>query len=379
MLRKFLITIAALALIGLPFVAQAAQFKTDSDPNTTVSTRETVKNLYVANTNVTVDANTKGDLVAAGGSLLLNGDVENSLFAAGNDITVRGNVGQSARIAGSNITISQGHIGSDLMIAGNNVTIGKDVIIDGDLFAAGNQISVDGTVTGVTRLSGNSITINGSVGAATVYSQSLEIGSTANVSQDVKYVGNTEAKVDSGATLTGNINYTKANNRSYGMWPGVFAVWILLLMLIGTMLLAMALVRFLPKLTNAVAANILTQPLVNLGLGFVLVILVPILLVALAISVIGLPFAGLGLLLLIMMMALGSFFGRITFGGWVLKLLHLRSDDKPSIPGAITGILLCTLLMLIPFFGFIICAIVILMGWGAMLSYLTQSLRHHQA
>lgn len=376
MLRKLLVSIAALSLISLPLMAHAAQFRTDSDTNTTVSTRETVKNLYVANTNVTIDANTKGDLVAAGGSLLLNGNVENSLFAAGNDITVRGDVGQSARIAGSNITISQGHIGSDLMIAGNNITISKDVVIDGDLFAAGNQISVDGTVTGVTRLSGNNITINGRVGATTVYGQTLVIGSTANISQDVKYVGNTEAKVDSGAILAGTINYTKANNHRYGMWPGVFALWILALMILGVILLAMAIVRFLPRLTNTVAANIFTQPLASLGLGFVLVILVPILLIVLGVSIIGLPFAGLGLLVFILLMVLGSFIGRITFGGWVLKIVHLRSDDKPSVPGAITGIILTSLLMLIPFLGFLICAAVVLMGWGATLNYFLQSLRH---
>ena len=375
-MRKILVGLAALALISLPLMAQAAQFRTDSDTNTTVSVKENTKNLYVANANVTIDANTKGDLAAAGGSLLLNGDVENSLFAAGNDITIRGNVGQSVRAAGSNITISQGHIGSDVMIAGNNVTTGKDVVIDGDLFAAGNSVTINGTVNGVTRLSGSDITIDGSVGVTTVYGQSLAIGSNAVVSQDVKYVGNTEAKVDSSAVVTGNINFTKANNHSYGIWPGVFGLSILFLMLLGTLLMAMAIVKFLPKLTNSIAAGILTQPLNNLGLGLVLVILVPILLIALGITIVGLPFAGIGLLLLITLMVLGSFIGRITFGSWILKLVHLRSDDKPSVPGAITGILLTGIIMFIPFFGFIICAAVVLLGWGATLSYFTQSLRH---
>ena len=92
---KKLFALLALSLFLVPSLALAAEFKTTD----VVAKTENPKNLYVASDIVTVDANTEGDLNAAGGTVIVNGNVENSANLAGGTIFLKGNVGQNARIA----------------------------------------------------------------------------------------------------------------------------------------------------------------------------------------------------------------------------------------------------------------------------------------
>lgn len=95
--------------------------------------------------------------------------IDNNYFAAGESVTVSGTVNGDAYVAGGNLLVD-GTINGDLLIAGGTVTISG--IISQDLRVAGGQINIEGTingnitVTGGTIIVSNSAVINGSLVAA---------------------------------------------------------------------------------------------------------------------------------------------------------------------------------------------------------------------
>ncbi|MCJ7804331.1 polymer-forming cytoskeletal protein [Patescibacteria group bacterium] len=86
-------------------------------------------------------------------------------------------------VGGSTVIIS-GVINGDVFAGANNLVI--DGVVNGDLIAGTNTITVSGEVTGDVRAGGNSIFLNGIVGKnVTIFGNSLTIGSEAQIAGSV--------------------------------------------------------------------------------------------------------------------------------------------------------------------------------------------------
>ena len=85
--------------------------------------------------------------------------------------------------AGSNLTVD-GDVQGDVICAGQNVTISGKV--DGDVICAAQTLTINGVVGGNVRSTGNTVTVNGSVGRnINVAAMSFILGNDANVGWDV--------------------------------------------------------------------------------------------------------------------------------------------------------------------------------------------------
>jgi cytoskeletal protein CcmA (bactofilin family) len=85
-------------------------------------------------------------------------------------------------IAGSDITID-GTVNGDLVAVGNTITVNGTV--NGNLLAAGQTINMNGSVGHAARLAGQTININGKVdGDLVVFSSETNISSQAEISRD---------------------------------------------------------------------------------------------------------------------------------------------------------------------------------------------------
>ena len=99
-------------------------------------------------------------LMAAGEWIEIAGFVENDLYAAGSNITLMGTVGDDATLAGETIRIS-GIVNDMLLSASENLVM--DGTVRGDMFAAGEELRLteNAVIDGKLFLAGEEIQING--------------------------------------------------------------------------------------------------------------------------------------------------------------------------------------------------------------------------
>ncbi len=126
------------------------------------------------------DSLNSGKLVGLGVSEVVNKDY----FAAGKNVSMDGTVNGDAYLAGGDVTLN-GTVNGDLLIAGGN-------------------LNINGTVTGNIRGAGGNININGKIGKnVSLAGGSIHLSPNANVSGNLTVAG---GNINSSGLLKGNIN-----------------------------------------------------------------------------------------------------------------------------------------------------------------------------
>jgi len=130
--------------------------------------------------------------------------VDKDYFAAGDTVTVLGTVNGDAYVAGGTVIV--------------------DGTINGDLLVAGGNVTVNGVVTQDVRVAGGNITVNGAVGGnATAVGGNVTVSNDARLSGSVVMAGgqlSLLAPVGKGATLAGG-QVTVGNSVNGDIWAGV--------------------------------------------------------------------------------------------------------------------------------------------------------------
>lgn len=89
--------------------------------------------------------------------------------------------------AGGNITID-GTVAGDLICAGSMVQVNGTV--EGDVLCAAQTVTIKGTVDGDVRIIGQGVTVDGKVnGSASLVGQNAALGATANIGKDATLIG----------------------------------------------------------------------------------------------------------------------------------------------------------------------------------------------
>jgi hypothetical protein len=127
-----------------------------------VPASETVNSdLYVFAGRITINGIVHGDVVAFGGTVTVTGNVDGDVIAAGGTVAVSGTVGRAIRVAAGDVVLS-GHVTNDVLSAGGRLTSSGP--IGGDLVFWAGQASVSGPVTGSIEGRATSYTRSGTVG-----------------------------------------------------------------------------------------------------------------------------------------------------------------------------------------------------------------------
>ncbi len=370
--------IFALALL-LVFIASpvlAAEFiKPDKTGNATIS-GEGHKNVYVAGSNVTVTSDIVGDLVAAGGNVIVQGAVGQDLMVAGGTLVINGWIGGDARIGGGNVTIT-GPVSGDVLIGGGNVTLAATAQISGDLIVGSGNIVVAAPIAGNVRIGGGTVQLNSKIGGEVFVAanESLTFGSQSMVLGKITYKGKNEAVVEQGAKISA-INFQKRNQKNKVL-PAPLALGGPIVWLLGIIVAGLLLLKFLPRRVAAIVDKSFDKPWTNLGVGLVFAIVLPVIGVLLCITIIGfytglILIAWLGLCALIVGI-LEPFVLGVVILKWVKKYDGLRWT------ALVTGAVVLTILSFVPFLGFLICVLIWLATFGAVLRIAKEGIasEHH--
>lgn len=324
-----------------------------------------------------------GDYFGAGANVSPGGTVDGDAFIAGARVDLSKPVNGAALLAGGGVSITE-RVGGDLYATGGSVMI--DAAVAGNARLAGGQIEIAkrGQVIGKTTLAGGRVTVLGKAGRqltvfgehvlldgevtgnVTIASRTLSIGPNARVSGKLTYRGSVPAQMDPAAVITGGINYLSFDfeDETYQpvarvvAWVGVIAFTVGLF-LIGVLAIVMA-----PQSTAHMSRLARARPVSSLALGLVTIVCMPIAVVLLMLTIVGIPFAFMLLLVWPMILIFGYLAGVMAVSDAVAGPSADAKGRRIFLLAMGLGVML--LFARVPFAGWFIGMLLLVMGVGAM-------------
>jgi hypothetical protein len=376
-MKKLLFSITAIALL-LANTATAAEIiapNSEMDGSVSLGKGQVLRNVYTAGSNVTISSDIQGDLYAAGANLNITGSIEDDLVVAGGTVNLNGTVGSDMRVAGGNVFVN-GQITGDLVVFGGNITVSETASIGGDLVVAGGNIIVNAPVAGKAQISGGNVTINNSIGGeVAVNAERLAFGPDALIASAVQYKGRSQAVVAQGAQV-GEINFTELEKNDNAIKAAVTVGT--LIKLLGLFLAGWILLRLSHRKSLAVLNEAGRTPLENLGLGFVGVIILPILIVVLFFTLIGYYVALFLIFFFILAFMLTLLFAAMLVGAYLMKWLRKKDELHLDWKALLLGLVVLEIIKWIPVIGWLICLVIFLITFGAMLKMMRKDMRRQE-
>lgn len=308
-----------------------------------------------------------GDIFLSGQRVTLAQRVGHNAFLFAQTSTVSGHVEGDVFAWVAGITVS-GEIDGDLYVGTAGATILEGAIIHGNVMCFCGSLNMDGTVGGAILGSAGSASIGGTAYAIDIETGQLELSETAVIYGDVTYQSNEEAEIAETAQVGGSVSWNRESEEDeeadettgLSFWGVAWKVWAYLSnLIVGAVFLLLG-----GRTARAPAASLRKSPAPGLGFGFVVAVVFPIgCLVAMAL-IVTLPLGVVGLLLF----GLGAFLARLVtaqfIGDWLLSRLG-RSDSSEYLSLAV-GLLLLFFVTAIPYVGFLIRLVAIILGIGGI-------------
>ena len=305
-----------------------------------------------------------GIVVAGGGTITVSGNVTGDLILGGGTINVTGQVGGSIIAAGGNLTLN-GTVAKDIVVTGGMIDVGSAGTIGRDLVVAGGTATVSAPVARRIRMASGSLTLRSKVGgdvSGQVDHLKLDGG---QIGGNLDYTSNNPVELVNGALVSGTTTRHTPTGRGASGVGDRFVAW--LQGLIGIFALGLLLILFLPGLSTRAIDTERTQPWASLGIGAAICVVTPI--VALIVFIVGIFIGGWWLgLLLIPLWILALAVGYVVSGLYVGRFIFARAGwgqyhDALALLG---GLVVLTLLGLLPLFGWLVGLAALLFGSGAL-------------
>jgi cytoskeletal protein CcmA (bactofilin family) len=319
---------------------------------------------------VEISGTVNGDVYALGGQVLVDGEVNGDLLVAGGTVIVSGKISQDARIMGGQVTVN-GAIERNLTVAGGNVNLTNTASVQGGVVAAGGTIVLAVPVGKDVRVAAGNLTVSDMIdGNLHVAAGQLRLTSKAAVGGNLTYWSGHPASIDENAKVAGIISKKipkEGIRNSAEKMAGMVAGFILLAKIIGffsTLLMGLVLIYFVPNYSRDVVSTLRDKPLASLGLGFLTVLATPVMIVFLLVTVVGIPLA----LLLSALYLIGIYLARILAIFWIgSALLGLFGKTVGEGWALVLGLIVYSVLTLLPFIGGLVAVLAVLFGLGASL------------
>lgn len=318
--------------------AGAAQFTTGETVES--STGKPVNdNLFVAASNIIINDDIAGDLVAFGSKVEINGNVGGNLITAGQNVTIKGKVAR------------------DIFAAGQDISLAETSKVGGDVFLAGDNIKLDGEIGGYAKLAASSIAFNGIIGKdVRADLGDATVGDATQINGAVNYHAKNQIAALTSDKIKGTVNFVPVSTRpviqtNFGSW--FFGMMALLIF-------SFILIWLAPKYTNSLGEMTWLDFWLGIVWGLVTVLVLPILTIILLVSVVGIPIAVLAGFLLFVMFYLA----RLPFAMWLGKILLPKGNIYLQL---LIGVLIVSVIFALPLIGTTIQTIAVISGAGIVL------------
>jgi cytoskeletal protein CcmA (bactofilin family) len=317
-------------------------------------------NVYLSGERVEVEGTVDGDVYAAGKDIEIGGHVTGDLISAGRSVWIRGQLDGNVRSAGNNLNVI-GTVGKNISFFGDTIRIDEKGVVNGSVMMFGSDMNIEGRLGRDILFMGDRIDLNGVVGGSIdEKGAGLEIGSRAQVDGPIRFEGENEAVVSSGAKLASPVQFKKHVHKKeeFGRTSAFWTCVLLIAFASYGMVLFLAVPNFAQESVQS-AENIGA----SLGLGLLVFFGVLIGSIIAMCTLIGL-FVGFSSLFvwLIAVYAAQPVVGAL-IGQWILG----RSKETwPLIGRMMLGIFIIRIATLLPHIGWLIKLGVVLWGLGAI-------------
>lgn len=309
-----------------------------------------------------------GDLYAAGGEITVDGVVNGDVIVAGAKVFVSGTVAQDARVMGAQVTVS-GTIGRNATLAGVELHLTETAKIRENLIVGGGHVQLEGPVGRDVRVGAWKATLSNAIARdCIVAAESVRLTSKASVGGRLRYWGDAAPSIDENATVRGPITsrplpdgWSLERARQGVVGARVLAAVVSFL---STLILGLILLRVYPVFSRRVTAILRDQPGVSLGVGGVVLVVTPVAAVSLVVTLLALPVG----VILLALYGVTVYLARIYTMTWAGQWLLRHKDESTSLTRAFTvGLVVYSLLSLVPVVGGLITLGTVLFGLGALL------------
>ncbi len=325
--------------------------------------------LIIAGQNLKLDGTIGGDLISGSRYLVQNGLITGSLNSAAQNLEVLGVVNGSVRGFAQNININ-GQINQNLIAFCSALNIRPDAAIEKDVTAFGGEMTLDGRIGGDLKGSVGTLVITGEVGRdVSITATNITLMPTAKILGNFKYKSVKPAKVESGASISGETVWTKQEAKKGKESAGLFTAKSLItktLFLLALMITGIVISLVCKKNAYLAKQAVSESFLKSMGLGFVFMVCIPIAILILLFTVIGIPLAVIALFAYVILIYVAKIPVAAFVGDKILKFLG-KQGEPPLIWSMILGLFVLTILLNIPYLEWLIYFVVLFTGFGAIL------------
>jgi cytoskeletal protein CcmA (bactofilin family) len=331
--------------------------------------------LIIAGNTIKSSAAIKGDFFSASYRLVQNGIVEGSVIAVAKDIDISGQVNGSVSGWAENINVN-GKVNRNLIGFCSALNIKPDADIGGDVTALCGELTLDGKIGKGLRGSVGTIIISGIVnGDVSVKADKIILMPTAQILGDFKYKSPKQAKIESGASVTGQTLWTKEEAKKEKKPKDVFTLKSIIteiLFLLALMITGIVLTLIFKKRAYQAKRAVTASFLKSLGWGFVFMVCIPIAIIILIVTILGIPIAIISLFAYAVLVYIAKIPVGTALGEKIIKAFG-KQGEPSLIPSMLLGLIVLTILLNIPYLEWLIYFIVLITGFGAILISQKQS------
>jgi len=341
-----------------------------------VAVNEVIDGDYTAaGETVEISGTVNGDVYVVGGQVLVNGEINGDLLAVGATISISGTVSQNVRVLGGQVVIS-GNVGRNVTIGGMNIELTSAADIKGGVVIGGANVVLAAPIGKDVKVGGRNLTIantiKGNVEAAV---EGVRLTSKALVQGDLTYWSNRAASIDEASTVEGTVTRKAPQTYSLGKGKAVNDVLMFLqpvlavVSFLTTLVFGLLLIRFFPEYTKATVFTVRNRRWRSLTSGVTAFLVIPILFGLLIITIVGIPLGFILLTLSSLILYVARIFVMIAIGAFILERFGRNMNDYWTFVG---GLVVYSLLVLIPVVGWVISLLAALFGVGAALQTLKE-------
>lgn len=345
-----------------------------ADGNNTQNTATPPQDINANNANANLENQMKkGDVYIAQNDVTLDYIVDGNVFILGNNVTINSQIGGDVFVCAKNVIISeQSYILGNLFLSAENVNV-KGIIYD--LYAIGNNITIDGYINRDIRTSSSTLNINGVIGRnAYVEAQNINfavanqndsdastITKAGSIVGDLNYSSSQEISIPEKA-VTGNVHFepiTKSANKTISSYLISLGSLLVIVLVIWGLSLLLA-PKFVKSTSNLIASK---RILPVIGCGILTPIVITLLAILLLFISITTSISLLLLIILVLLFALSTSITIIAINNLICNKLKISKNI------GILGILILTTTILwaiglIPIIGAVISILSIIVGMG---------------
>ncbi len=324
-------------------------------------------NYFAMGSSVEISGTVNGDVYVLAEQAVIDGVVNGDVLGCVGSMDISGKVNQNCRIAAGQILIS-GQIGRNVTALAGNLQLLSSALVGGGLVATAGNVDVAANIGSDATIIASNFRLSSHIkNNLQAYVGQMRITSRSVIGGNVDYRSSSEAWIDPGATIAGQVIYHPSFVHKYvqGTWiRGLLIgskVLATLMNFIYTLAVGFILIKLFHKNLEAALQAIKWHPLKSLGIGIILLILLPLAAFILLMTILGAPFA----LTLMAANIIGFYTAKVYSIFWVSNWLFGKVGFKHNrMPAFFCGTILYFCLTAIPVFGMLMAFVAMLLGLG---------------